>query len=141
MCLNSDQTVLFTASADGTLAYFSIHDKESKKNIRELPPIVYANEILIPRDQRDKTQQRIRDLELSIAQERKAKRDEQESLRFRNEKKIEELEKEIENKKIEAMARFEALEAQKIEKEREYQEKLQQMIDNHQCLLEKKLQD
>lgn len=141
LCLNADQTSLFSASSDGTVAFFSIHDRDSRKKEREAAPIVYANEILIPKDQRDKTQQRIKDLELSIAQEKKAKRDEQESMRFKNEKKIEELEKEIENKKIDALSRFEQLEQQKFEKEREYQEKLQQMIDNHQNLLEKKLQD
>lgn len=52
--LSYDNQTLFSASVDGTLAVFSIQERDSKKKDKELPTIQYSEFILIQQAHRNK---------------------------------------------------------------------------------------
>ena len=92
--ISYDNSFLYTAGADGTLAVFQIIDKLKDK--REMPN--QSGEILIKKKQRDELQQEIRNLEESINTEKRNRAEEKAALLAKYKKKTEDLNREMEEK-------------------------------------------
>jgi len=72
---------------------------------------------------------------------KKNKADQAENIRQQKTLRIAELNDKIENKQIEGARRYEALEQQKEEMERQYHERQAQMMEDHAIELEKRMKD
>ena len=99
--LSYDNQTLFSTSSDGTLAVFSIQEKDSKKKDKELPSIQYSEFILIQQAERNKIQQDIELLQEQIKQVKKNRAEQAENIRLQKELRIQELEAQIKEKIIE----------------------------------------
>ena len=131
--------MLFSAGQDGLFCIFDIKDKDPKgKKDKDSIQIVYSEEILIPKAERDKFMADIEHLKQSIEQ-----------LRINNEIKIEHelskknqrissLQMEIENKEIENRNRYEALMESKKDMEKMNTDKIEQMRQTHGIELERR---
>jgi hypothetical protein len=67
--LSYDHRNLISGGRDGVLCIFEVKDKEPKirKDGRELPSVVYSDELLIPCAERDKCKDDLRILKESIS--------------------------------------------------------------------------
>ncbi len=92
--ISYDNSFVYTAGADGTLAVFQVIDKLKDK--RDLP--TQSGEILIKKKQRDELQQEIRNLQESINTERRNRAEEHAALLAKYKKKTEDLSREMEEK-------------------------------------------
>jgi WD40 repeat protein len=102
MKISYDNSTLFTVSADGTLGVFNIQDKDPKRKIKDLPSVTHSGVLLIQRTERDKILHDIEHYNQEIKAYREMAKVDAETKRAQQEKKIQELEDEIETKQIEA---------------------------------------
>lgn len=67
MAFNYENTLLFTASEDGSLAFLTIKDDDKRKK-ESLPSVSVTNEQIIPKAQRDQIKEEIRSFRQEIDQ-------------------------------------------------------------------------
>lgn len=140
--ISFDNQVLFSAGQDGLFCIFDVKDKDPKgKKDKDNIQIIYSEEILIQKAERDKFQADIEHLKQSIEQLRINNEIKVEHELSKKTQRISSLQMEIENKEIENRNRYEALLDSKKEMERMNEEKIQQMTQAHQIELERRKQD
>lgn len=71
--LSYDNSVIYSASSDGSMCVFGLADRDPKKKILNLPQITASTEFLTPKMQRDKLQNEIQTLKAAIKQEQQNK--------------------------------------------------------------------
>jgi hypothetical protein len=57
--LSFDNSIIYSASSDGSMCVFGLADRDPKKKILNLPSINSSSEFLTPKMQRDKLQSEI----------------------------------------------------------------------------------
>jgi hypothetical protein len=71
ICVNFDQTLLFSCSSDGSFAMMTISDRDPRRK-DPIPAIATVTEHIIPKVQRDTVQSQIQKLKAEISVKRKA---------------------------------------------------------------------